>query len=182
MWRWLAPLAAAAAAASAQGGHAFVLESGTLTYRVVHKLHQVVGTSRQLEGRAVIQDDGTGRVQVRARVASFDSGNANRDAHMREATHEPVHPFASVKGTLSGVRLPLTLPMDVSMPATVELNGEKQPMTILLSLRPGRSNIRATFSFPISLESFKVERPELLFVKVDDRAEISGDLVFAESQ
>src|SRR5438105_2851771 len=83
--------------ASAQGGHAFVLESGTLTYRVVHKLHQVVGTSRQLEGRAVIQDDGTGRVQVRARVASFDSGNANRDAHMREATHEPVHPFASVK-------------------------------------------------------------------------------------
>ena len=183
MRRWLALLAVvSAAAASAQPGHGFVLESGTLTYRVVHKLHQVVGTSRELEGRAVIQDDGTGRVQLRARVASFDSGNANRDAHMREATHEPMHPYVSLKGTLSGIRRPLTGPIEVSMPATVELNGEKQPATIHISLRPEGSGIRATFSFPISLESFKVERPELLFVKVDDRAEISGDLVFAESQ
>jgi polyisoprenoid-binding protein YceI len=183
MRRWLAPLvAAAAAAATAQSGHGFVLKSGTLTYRVVHKLHQVEGTSRALEGRAVIQDDGTGRVQVRARVASFDSGNSNRDAHMREATHEPLHPYASVKGTLTGVHLPLGAPVEVSMPATVELNGEKQPATIPVSLRPDGSSIHATFSFPISLESFKIERPELLFVKVDDRAEISGDLVFAESQ
>ena len=182
MRRWLALFAVAAATASAQPGHGFVLESGTLTYRVVHKLHQVEGTSRELEGRAVVQGDGTGRVQVRAKVASFDSGNSNRDAHMREATREPVHPYASVKGTLSGIHLPLTGPVEVPMPATVELNGERQPATIVVSLRAEGSNLRARFSFPISLESFKVERPELLFVKVDDRAEISGDLVFAESQ
>ncbi|HYZ88729.1 MAG TPA: YceI family protein [Myxococcales bacterium] len=182
MRRWAATLAVAVAAAGAQPGHDLALKSGTLTYRVVHKLHQVQGTSRELEGRAIIQDDGTGRVQVRAKVASFDSGNANRDAHMREATHEPVHPYAEVKGTVSGVRLPLTAPLQLSMRATVELNGEKQPATIPISLRPEASNIHATFSFPISLESFKVERPELLFVKIDDRAEISGDLVFAESR
>jgi polyisoprenoid-binding protein YceI len=184
MSRWAIALAVvvAAAAGGQPAGHDLLLKSGTLTYRVVHKLHQVEGTSHELEGRAVLQDDGTGRVQVRAKVASFDSGNANRDAHMREATHEPVHPYAEVKGTVSGVRLPLTAPLQVSMRATVELNGEKQPATIPVSLRPQGSSIHAAFSFPISLESFKVERPELLFVKVDDRAEISGDLVFAESR
>ncbi|MCA1828015.1 MAG: YceI family protein, partial [Myxococcales bacterium] len=76
---------------------AFDLREGTLTYTVVHKLHEVKGTSRELQGRAVLQG-GTLKVQVRATVASFDSGNGNRDEHVREVTHEPVHPFAQVKG------------------------------------------------------------------------------------
>jgi hypothetical protein len=38
--------------------------------------------------------------------------------------------------------------------------------------------VRTTFSFPISLDGFKVERPQLLLIKVDDRATISGDLRF----
>jgi len=43
---------------------------------------------------------------VRAKVASFDSGNANRDAHMREATHEAAHPYVEVKGTMPALKLP----------------------------------------------------------------------------
>ena len=35
--------------------------------------------------------------------------------------------------------------------------------------------------YPISLDAFKVERPELLFVKVEDKAQIEGDLVFTEA-
>jgi polyisoprenoid-binding protein YceI len=134
-----------------------------------------------VEGRALVQGDGSAKVQVRAKVASFDSGNANRDAHMREATHEPVHSYASVKGTLEGLRLPITAPVDLAMSATVELNGAKQQATIPISFRQEGAAIRATFSFPISLDSFKVERPELLFIKVDDRVQIAGDLSFEET-
>ena len=180
MRRWLAPLALAAAAASAQPGHGFVFKSGTLTYRVVHKLHQVEATSRELEGRAVIQDDGTARVQVRAPVASFDSGNSNRDAHMREATHEPLHPVAEVKGTLPPVTLPLAGPQDVTMDARVELNGIQQKQAVPVHLEPsGPRAVRARFSFPISLDAFQIERPELLLIKIDDRAVIAGDVLFA---
>jgi len=135
-----------------------------------------------VEGRALVQADGSARVQVRAKVASFDSGNANRDAHMREATHEPVHSYASVKGTLEGLHLPIAAPIDLAMSATVELNGEKQQATIPVSFRQEGPAIRATFSFPISLDSFKVERPELLFIKVDDRVQIAGDLSFEEGR
>ena len=158
----------------------FSLRSGTLAYKLVHKLHEVEGTTRSVEGRALLQEDGTARVQVRAKVASFDSGNSNRDAHMREVTHEPIHPYASVKGTLRDLHLPLSSPVELSLSATVELNGEKQGATIPISFRPDGPRLRATFSFPISLEAFKVERPELLFVKVEDRVQVTGDLVFEE--
>jgi polyisoprenoid-binding protein YceI len=156
------------------------LQQGTLSYTVVHKLHQVTGTTREMEGLARLQPGGPTLVQVRARVASFDSGNSNRDAHMREATHEPLHPVAEVKGTLPPVTLPLAGPLQLTMEARVELNGIQQKHAIAVQLEPaGARAVRARFSFPISLDAYQVERPELLLIKIDDRATISGDLVFA---
>ena len=163
-------------------GKVLDLREGTLSYTLVHKLHEVRGVTRQLEGRALIQPDGKALVQVRTRVASFDSGNSNRDEHMREVTHEGAHPYASVKGTLPGVSLPLLAPLETTLHATVELNGEKQPAEVPVKLEPSDGGVRAKFSFPVSLEAFKVERPELLFVKVDDQLVIAGDLVFGDAR
>jgi len=159
----------------------FSVASGTLTYRVVHKLHEVEGATHSVEGRALLQQDGSAKVQVRAKVASFDSGNANRDVHMREVTHEPIHSYASVKGTLQGLRLPLAAPVELAMSATIELNGERQRASIPISFSQDGPRIRATFSFPISLDFFRVERPELLFIKVEDRVQVTGDLSFEET-
>jgi polyisoprenoid-binding protein YceI len=157
---------------------AYDLREGSLTYTVVHKLHEVKGSSKALEGKAVLQGT-TLKVQVRTRVASFDSGNGNRDEHMREATHEPAHPFAQVKGTALNVSL--SGPSDVKLSATVELNGIQKQQTIAVHLAPEGSGVRAKFSFPVSLDAFQVERPELLLVKVDDKTVIDGDLLFTES-
>jgi len=154
------------------------LREGTLSYTVVHRLHEVRGVSRQVEGRALAQPDGTVRVQVRAKVASFDSGNSNRDEHLREATHGVAHPYASVKGTMRRLVLPLAAPAESTLHAVVELNGRKQAVDVPVRLKPEGRSVRATFSFPISLEAFKVDRPQLLLVKVDDRVVIKGDLLF----
>jgi YceI-like protein len=167
---------------AAPAGQLLDLRSGTLTYTVVHKLHEVHGTTHQVEGRALAQPDGTVKVQVRAKVASFDSGNSNRDEHMREVTHEATHPYAEVKGTLAGVTLPLRGPMQAVLHAVVEINGEKQSQDVQVHLEPAEGGVRATFSFPISLDALKIERPQLLLVKVDDRATIAGDLSFGAAK
>jgi YceI-like protein len=173
-------LIAAAARADDARPMLLALEQGTLAYKVVHKLHEVTGTTRKLEGLARLQPGGPTLVQVRAPVGSFDSGNSNRDMHMREATHEPLHPFAEVKGTLPSLTLPLSGPRDLTLEARVELNGIQLKQAIPVHLEPsGRRGVRARFSFPISLDSFHVERPELLLIKVDDKATISGDLLFS---
>jgi hypothetical protein len=163
-------------------GQLLDLREGTLTYTVVHKLHEVQGTTHEVEGRALAQADGAVKVQVRAKVASFDSGNSNRDEHMREVTHEAAHPYAEVKGTLSGVTLPLRAPQQAVLHAVIELNGEKQSQDVPVQLEPADGGVRARFSFPISLDALKVERPQLLLVKVDDRATIAGDLRFGASK
>ena len=170
------------AAAAAPGASIFEFKQGAVTYTVVHKLHEVKGTTHALEGRAQLLPSGELRVQVRTRLASFDSGNSNRDEHMREATHEPEHPFSEIKGTAQAVRLPLAAPLEVQLDATVQLNGIAQRQRIPVRLTAEGSSVRARFSFPLSLDAFKIDRPELLFVKVDDRVLLSGELVFEEAK
>src|SRR3954447_14464829 len=172
-------LALVAVLLCAPSGQLLDVQEGTLSYTVVHKLHEVHASTKQVEGRALAQPDGRVQVQVRAKVATFDSGNSNRDAHMREATHEASHPYAEVKGVMSSVALPLSAPAQATLHATVSLNGEKQTQDVPVKLEPTQDGgVRATFTFPISLDGFKVERPQLLLVKVDDRATIAGDLRF----
>jgi hypothetical protein len=167
--------------AAADGPQAFDLHEGTLSYVVVHKLHEVKGTTHAVEGRALVQPGGGLRVQVRAKVATFDSGNSNRDEHMREVTHEPVHPYVQIKASAAGVTLPLAAPVELKLDGTLDFNGLQQPEKISVKLEPSPDGVRARFSFPISLGAFKVERPELLLVKIDDKATIEGELVFAKS-
>jgi polyisoprenoid-binding protein YceI len=156
------------------------LSRGTITYTVVHKLHEVKGTSHTLQGAAKVQPGAPTVVQVRVPIASFDSGNSNRDEHMREATHEPAHPNVELKGTLPPVSLPLSGEQQVTMNGTLEMNGIVQRQSVPVTLIPQGSGVEAKFSFPISLDSYRIERPELLLIKIDDKCVIDGDLIFAE--
>jgi polyisoprenoid-binding protein YceI len=156
----------------------FGLRGGELSYTVVHKLHEVKGTTHEIEGRAALGPDGTLKVQVRAKVASFDSGNSNRDEHMREVTHEPLHPMVQVKGTAPGVKIP----GQATLHATVDLNGVQKEEEFPVTLAQEGPNIRAKFSFQVSLTDFHIERPELLLVKTDDAMTIDGSLLFGEEK
>ena len=170
-----APAAAPAAPAAAK---VLALKEATLTYFVVHPLHKVNAACKTAEGAAKVNPGGPVQVQVRAKIACFDSGDSNRDVHMREVTHEPIHPFVSVKGTIDGLVLPLGAPVEKTLVAKVELNGETQAVSIPVTVSTEGARVRAKFKFASSLEGFKVERPSLLLVKVEDALVIEGELVF----
>lgn len=146
-------------------------EGSSLSYRLKHKLHEVVGRASPTEGRARLLPDGTLQVAVRARVADFDSGNGNRDAHMKEVTEANKYPIVEFKGASTGVKLPDVFPatVPVTLKGQLTFHGVKQPVEVPLRVTftsPGTAT--AEGSFDISLEAFKVERPSLLMVKVDD--------------
>ena len=171
-------LLAPASRADAPAPKVLALKETTLTYFVVHPMHKVSATCKTAEGAAKVNPGGPVQVQVRAKVACFDSGDSNRDVHMREVTHEPVHPFVSVKGTIDGLSLPLAAPAEKTLVAKVELNGETQSVTIPFTVSTEGGKIRAKFKFSSSMEGFKIERPSLLMVKVEDALVIEGELVF----
>nr|WP_225937504.1 YceI family protein [Myxococcus sp. RHSTA-1-4] len=156
-------------------------DGSSLTYKLKHKLHEVVGKAPPSIGKAMLKKDGTLQVQVRANVKDFDSGNSNRDAHMQEVTEAAKFPLIDFKGSATGVTLPESFPakVPVKLKGDLTFHGVKQtievPMTVLFSTD---KEAVAEGTFDISLEAYKVERPSLLMVKVDDKLVLESKLVF----
>lgn len=154
--------------------------ASTLTYHLVHKLHRVDGVSRRVEGRARLAPDGAVQVMVRVPADSFESGNVNRDAHAKEVLEAGRYPFVVLKA--SGAASPppkFPASEERTFQAQLSLHGVEQASTLPVTLHwdaPGR--VRVSARFAVSLEHFKIERPALLFVKVDDEVWIEADLVF----
>ena len=152
-----------------------------VSYILVHKMHKVEGTSTKIEGKALILPDGKAQVMVRVPVESFDSKNVNRDAHMKEAVEAARFPFVEIKALVDGIARPASFPATVKRPlkAQISFHGEKKLREFPVEVTwESPTRAVAVTSFHISLDEFKVERPSLMFVKVDDDLILDAKLVF----
>lgn len=151
-----------------------------LSYHIVHKLHEVEAQSKAIEAKAILAADGTVQVMARAPVASFKSGDANRDEHMLEVMEAGTHPLVVFKAT-GHAEVPKTLPAVVTLPLTGELDFhgvhqvEQFPVSIDIAA-DGTAHVKGTMK--VSLDKYKVDRPSLLFVKIDDVCTVGLDLTF----
>ena len=174
-----APLAPRAQSA----GATFSVDSSasTVSYKIVHKLHTVTGTSKGPEGKARILPDGKAQVMITIPVQTFDSGNSQRDAHVKETLSAATFPTVTLKALGEGITVPTTFPttLEKTFKGELTFHGEKKTMEFPVKLVfESATRVTATAAFQISLEGFKVERPSLLLVKVDDAAKIEVSLVF----
>ncbi len=168
----LAFLGAAPAARAAD----WVSTQGEVTYHLVHKLHHVDGTSTKVQAIARIDDAGL-KVEARAAVASFDSGNANRDAHMLEVVDAAKYPLVVVKGVAPGFVVPASGKADVRLRGEVDLHGVKTPVPIEAQVEHAPDGrVTVTFELATKLTAHDIQRPSLLFVPVDDDLGVTGTL------
>jgi len=161
-----------------------VTDASTLSYHLVHKLHSVDGVARAVEGRARLLPDGGVQVAIRARVAAFDSGNANRDAHMQEVTDAARFPFVLFKGVASGVRIE-GFPAELQVPlrGVLEFHGVTRELEVTARVRfPSAARAEVEATFPVSLTAHGVERPSLLFIPVDDRLDVTARLALSAEE
>lgn len=152
--------------------------ASSVRFQVNHKLHKVDGRSTAIEGKAVIDAEGKVLAMVRVPVAAFDSGDSNRDAHMRETLDAGRHPFVVFKGVTSLV-VPASSGKEIptSLRGELEFHGVKKPVEVPVSVAfAGDGSVSVKGKLAISLDAFGVERPSLLFVKVDDECTIDVDL------
>lgn len=171
-----APVAAPAGAATFSVAQA----NSTVTYEVIHKLHKVRGSSKKIEGKARILADGKAQVMVRVPVDSFDSQNVNRDAHVKEVVEAARYPMVEIKASADGVAPPATFPSTVekTFNAEVSFHGVKKQLQLPVKLTfDSADKVHATASLGLSFDEFKIERPSLMFVKVEDTIKIEADLV-----
>ena len=180
---WLVlSLSAVTARAQAPGADYSVdPKQSTLTYHLVHKMHKVDGVSHKLEGKARLTPDGKAQVMVRAPAESFDSGNVNRDAHMKETVEAAKFPWVELKALGEGLTPPSTFPttQKKSVKAQLTFHGVQQVLELPVEITwESATRVRAATTLAISLDAFKVERPSLMFVKVDDELKIDAKLIF----
>ncbi len=156
--------------------------ASTARFHVTHKLHEVDGSSKAIEGKALVDPDGRVRAMVRIPVGSFDSGDANRDAHMREVLDAGRIPFVVFKG-VANLGAPPTAGSSakVVMAGELEFHGVKRRVEVPLAVELAKDSAHVRGAFRLSLEAYQIERPSLLFVKLDDDCAISFDLALRSS-
>ncbi len=179
------PLLAIVLAATLPSQGAFSVDSSasTIQYTIVHKLHRVEGTSHEIEAKAVLKEDGSILTMVRVPVASFRSGDANRDEHMLEAMDAGKFPYVVFKGIARLVAAHELPSGPLPMNGELDFHGVKTPLTVSVTVlqRPDGS-LQARGIFGVSLDAHHVERPSLLFVKIDDDCRIAFDVVMRGSR
>ena len=156
--------------------------SSRLTFHVTHKLHRVEGESSSIEGKAMVRD-GQVITMVRVPVASFHSGDGNRDAHMQETLNVEKYPFIVWKGVAPLESNNAVPSGKVNMAGRLEFHGVSRDVTVPLDVEPrpdGALRIHGTLA--VSLDEFRVDRPSLLFVKIDDTCRIDVDFVLKAAQ
>jgi hypothetical protein len=89
------------------------------------------------------------------------------------------YPYVVLKAT-SAVSPPATLPASVPLKVSGELDvhGVKRAIEVPLQLAfDAQGAARLTGAFDVSLEAHHIERPSLLFKKVDDACKVQLDLL-----
>ena len=148
----------------------------TVGYAAKHPLHAWDGLSRAVNC-AITYNDETNLVEnvaVSIKVATFDSGNSNRDSHMMEVLDGLKYP--NVTFVSSDVK---TGP-DGSLTATGNLtfHGITKPATLQASRKDAGGKMTLVGEFPVSLTAHSVERPSFLGLKTQDAMTLKFNVVF----
>ena len=149
----------------------------TLSYDMVHPMHKIKGISKDFLCTVDLSSDTiSSKIMVSANVSSFDSKNSNRDSHAMEIVNAMKYPkveFASesVKADSNGYQVA----------GNLTFHGIKRPVNFHVTPHFLEKKIEIVGTFAVKLSDFKVERPSLLFVPVEDKLTISFDLFAPEN-
>ncbi len=147
----------------------------SITYHLVHPLHKVDAVSKDIVATAEL-DQAAKRIMgvtVQVDVTTFDSGNSNRDSHAMEVIDAIEYPEAMFTSTQIEQR-------GDSLYATGKLNFHGITRDVVIAAKPSWSQDKLIVdgAFSILLSDFKVERPSLLMIPVDNTLRFTLTAVF----
>ncbi len=144
----------------------------SLSYHMVHPMHQFTGVTKDFLCRVDLSPDTlSSMIKVSAAVSSFDSKNSSRDSHAMEAVQARKYPrveFASdsIKPEKDGY----------AVSGKLTFHGQTQPVSFHVTPHTLPGKVEITGGFTVKLSDFKVDRPSLMFIPVEDKLTIAFDL------
>lgn len=149
----------------------------TVTYAAKHPLHKWEGVSHDVNC-AVLYNDETKQpesVAVSLKVASFDSGNNNRDSHAIEVLDGLKYPNVTFTST------DIKAGDDGSLIAKGNLtfHGVTKPATLQAIRKDTGNKMTLTGEFPVLMSDHNIERPSLMGIKTEDQMILRFNAVFS---
>ena len=146
-----------------------------MTYRLTHPLHEIEATSHDVDYHL---DFDAAQKEVRAvsaavDVTTFNSGNSNRDSHAMEVIDAIDYPEASF--TSSSV---MQAGDSLKIAGTMTFHGVTRDIVMMARPRWASDTLEVCGEFELSLTSFKIERPSLLMIPVEDALRFTFNAVF----
>ncbi len=134
-------------------------------YFMVHPMHKFDATSKDVVYTTSLDPGARSNKTVAAvvDVTSFDSGNSNRDSHAMEVIDAMSFPETTFTSTS-------IVPQENSLMIGGKLtfHGVTHDISVIAIPEWGSDKLVVHATMNISLTAFKVERPALLFIPVED--------------
>jgi polyisoprenoid-binding protein YceI len=152
-----------------------IKKESSITYLLSHPLHHIEATSHDIVCRLEI-DPAKKEIRmasVEIDVTTFDSGNSNRDSHAMEVIDAITYPdvqFTSTSITQHGDSLQVF--------GKLTFHGVTKDIMISAATTWSETKLLVQGNFDLSLTDFKIERPSLLMIKVDDTLKFTLNAVF----
>ncbi len=154
-------------------------EGTTITYRLIHPLHKIEATSREVDCLLTLDPATKDITHVVARVdvMTFNSGNSNRDSHAMEVIDALSYPEAMFTSTSIG-----QTGDSVQVSGRLTFHGVTRNVVIPALLQWSKDGLVVHGSLKTSLTAFKIEPPSLLLIPVQDELDFSivGVFVWGE--
>ncbi len=149
--------------------------TSSVKYSMVHKLHSWEGVSKDLKVATKWneQKNEIEQISIVVNVATFNSGLSSRDSHMMEVLDGLTYP--RILFSSSSVQY---TPEGIFVKGKLQFHGVERVIETKVKLEKMNRKLVFSGSLPILLEDYKVERPSLLFVKVDNKIQIDFQVVY----
>lgn len=148
-----------------------------ISYTGVHLLHQWTGVNKKLVGLMTTSKDQIDMIAVSAKVADFDSGNENRDAHALELLDVFDFPnvrFLAKKFTQSG--------QQVVMDGILQFRGVSRDISVNMNLESTLDQYKVFGAFTVQPTLFDMPLPSFMLKDIDDALDIKVSLLFIPNE
>ena len=148
-----------------------------ISYTGVHLLHEWTGVNKKLVGLMQTNQGQLEMIAVSAKVADFDSGNENRDAHALELLDVFDFPnvrFLAKKFTRNG--------QNVVMDGVLQFRGVSRDISVTMNIAPEENQCKVFGTFTVQPTLFNMPLPSFMLKDIDDALDISVSLIFIPTE
>lgn len=148
-----------------------------ISYTGVHLLHQWTGVNKKLVGLMQTKQGAIDMIAVSAKVADFDSGNENRDAHALELLDVFDFPnvrFLAKNFTRNGQK--------VVMDGVLQFRGVNRDISVTMNLEESEDQYKVYGDFTVQPTLFNMPLPSFMLKEIDDALDISVSLIFTPTK